>query len=88
MHNYANDNTFTSFSNSIPDLVKTLENESNATNSWLDINNTMTANPEKFHALIITKNRTDNPGIDIKVGKKSIKSESYVKLLGLKLIIS
>ena len=40
----------------------------------------MIANPEYVHALIITKYRTDNSGIDIKVGQKSIKSELYVKL--------
>ena len=43
----------------------------------------MIANPETFHSLIVTKDRKNNTGIDIKIGQKSIKSESQVNLLGV-----
>ena len=45
---------------------------------WLNKNN-MIANPDKFQS------RTVNSGIDIKIGQKSIKSESYVKILGVRI---
>ena len=47
VHNYADDNTLTAFSNSIPNLVKILEDESDIAISWLNKNN-MIANPDKF----------------------------------------
>ena len=71
-------------SNSIPNLVKILEGESDIAISWLNKNN-MISNPDKFHSLILSNDRTDNSGIDIKIGQKSIKSESYVKLLGVRI---
>ena len=45
IHNYADDNTLTSFSNSIQNLINILESESNIAISWLG-NNKMIANPE------------------------------------------
>ena len=51
LHNYADDNTLAYFSESMPDLVKTLEKETEVALSWLE-NNEMIANPEKFHAIL------------------------------------
>ena len=82
IHNYADDNTITSFANSIQGLIKTLESESNI--SWLEKNN-MIANPERFHSIIVTKNRKDTSDIKISIGEKVIKSEPWVKLLGVKI---
>ena len=48
LHNYADDNTLAYFSESMPDLVKTLEKETEVALSWLE-NNEMIVNPEKFH---------------------------------------
>ena len=84
VHNYADDNTLSSFSNSIPNLIKILEEESDIAIQWLNQNN-MIANPEKFHSIIITKNRTDTAGNNFKIDNKIIKSESWVKLLGIKI---
>ena len=55
LHNYADDNTISSFSNSIPDLINNLECEANTALSWLASNN-MIANPDKFHSIILSKN--------------------------------
>ena len=52
-HNYADDNTLSSFSNSIFHLIKTLECETNIATSWLR-SNKMIANTDKFHSIILT----------------------------------
>ena len=83
-HNYADDNTISSFSNSIPDLINNLECETNTALPWLASNN-MIANPDKFHSIILSKNRIDTSGLEVKVGNKVIKSEANVKLLGVKI---
>ena len=82
LHNYADDNTISSFSNSIPNLIKTLESETITALSWLK-NNKMIANPEKFHSIILTTNKADNEDLELNIGDKTIKTEQNVKLLGV-----
>ena len=80
LHNYADDNTLAYFSETMPDLVKTLEKETGVPLSWLE-NNEMIANPEKFHAILLKKNQTNTSGEKININGKMIKSEKTVKLL-------
>ena len=47
LHNYADDNTLSYFSKTMPQLVRVLENESNVALTWLE-QNEMIANPENF----------------------------------------
>ena len=68
----------------MPDLVKTLEKETEVALSWLE-NNEMIANPEKFHAILLKKNQTNTSGVPINISGKMIKSEETVKLLGVTL---
>ena len=82
LHNYADDNTISSFSNSISNLTKTLESESITALSWLK-NNKMIANLEKFHSIILTKNKADNKNLELNIGNKTIKREQNVKLRGI-----
>ena len=82
--NYADDNTLTYFSNSLPQLINVLEKEASIALTWLD-ENEMIANPEKFHALLVKKDRTDTTGHKISIQGKTIKSEDSVKLLGINL---
>ena len=82
--NYADDNTLTYFSNSLPQLINVLEKEASIALTWLD-QNEMIANPEKFHALLVKKDRTDTTGHKISIQGKTIKSEDSVKLLGINL---
>ena len=72
------------FSKTLPDLVKILEEESNVSLDWLK-SNEMIANPEKFNALIVKKDRSDTNGVPIKLKDDNIQSETNVKLLGIKL---
>ena len=45
----------------------------------------MIANPDKFHSLIIKKDRTNTCGMNVNIQDKTIKSEETVKLLGVQL---
>ena len=82
IHNYADDNTISCFSNSIKNVLNVLESDANIALSWLK-ENKMIANPEKFHCIILTKNKADNSDLDCKIGSKVIKTEQKVKLLGI-----
>ena len=84
VHNYADDNTISSFSNSINDLVKKLEKETNLALCWLT-NNFMIANPDKFHAIFLSRSKENIINIEVKIGDKIIKSEQEVELLGVKI---
>ena len=61
-----------------------LEKEACVPLTWFDRNETI-ANPEKFHALLVKKDRTDTTGHSISVQGKTIKSKASVKLLGVNL---
>ena len=50
LHNYADDNTISACSNSISNLIRTLESESSVALSWLS-NNKMIANQKSFTPL-------------------------------------
>ena len=82
LHNYADDSTLSSFANTIPNLINILKQETNTAISWLT-NNNMIANPEKFHCIILTKNKADTSEIEVRISDKVIKSEPNVKLLGV-----
>ena len=84
LHNYADDNTLSYFSKTMPDLVRVLENETNVALTWLD-RNEMIANPDKFHALLVRKDRENTTGQNISLQDHAIKSEATVKLLGVTL---
>jgi retron-type reverse transcriptase len=57
--NYADDNTISAFANTIRELIRTLESESEVAIQWFIDNQTM-LNPDKFQGMII--NRHDRLG--------------------------
>ena len=61
LHNFADDNTISDVAVSEAELVKSLESESCKAIDWLS-QNSMIANPGKFHGIILKKNRTDTSG--------------------------
>lgn len=84
IYNFADDNTITYTSESLEDLVKTLEIESEKATEWFRINN-MIVNPGKFQAIIIDRKGQKNNPTEFKIDNKIIKSEECVKLLGLEI---
>ena len=81
---FSDDNTLSAFSNSIPILIHILELESNVAIDWLERND-MIANPDKFHAILMTKHKDDTKGETIMINEKEIASENTVRLLGVKI---
>ena len=84
LYNYADDNTLSYFSKTIPDLVRVLENETKVALTWLD-SNKIIANPDKFHALLVRKDGNDTTGKNITFQGHTIKSEETLKVLGVTL---
>ena len=84
LYNCADDNTLAYFSKTMPDLVSTLERETGVALSWLK-QNEMIANPEKFHATLLRKSRTNTSGEKINIDGEIINSEETEKLLGVTL---
>ena len=81
LYNYAGDNTLTCFSKIMHDLVDILEKETGVALSWLELNE-MICNPEKFHAILLRKNKSNTSGEKFNLNGKIINSEETVKLLG------
>ena len=84
MHNHADDNTLAAFSNTVPNLIRIFEKESNVAIDWLE-RNQMIANPDKFHAILVTKGRDGTTGVKLMIQGKQIQSENAVRLLGVKI---
>ena len=45
----------------------------------------MIANPDKFHAILVTNGRDDTTGVKLMIQGKQIQSENAVRLLGVKI---
>ena len=80
--NFADDNTISDAAKTIPDLIKSLENESNNAIDWFGINN-MFANPEKFQAIIFNRRPKDDNTYSLNFNDKEIKTSPNVVLLGI-----
>ena len=78
-HNYADDNTLTSFGKTYEDLVKKLEHEWELTLTLFK-NNKMMVNPNKFQAMLLNKSKSTHVKATINIGNGKIKSLSAVKL--------
>ena len=84
LHNFADDNTITSSSGTLSQLIKDLQSEANKATDWFKMNN-MIVNPEKFQAIIIDKKGQNNNPTELNIDGKKINSESSVLLLGLEI---
>ena len=83
LHNFAEDNTITSSSGTLSQLIKDLQNEPYNATDWFKMNN-MIADPEKFQAIIIDKKGQNNNPTEINIDGKKISSESSI-LFGLEI---
>jgi len=84
LYNFADDNTLSALANSIPELIKILEKESEKAIKWFD-DNDMSANAKKFQGMILNKNGRYNELHDFKIGGFTIKSKNHVELLGIEI---
>ena len=84
VHNFADDNTLSSFAKTVSDLIKTLEDESRAAINWFSMNH-MIANPDKFKAIILDKQNSDFSNTKISVNNENLEIVPSVKLLGIQI---
>ena len=80
-HNFADDNTLSSFAKTIGNLISVLELESEIAINWFKDNH-MIVNPVKFQAIIIDKPKENHTNQIINIDQKKMKAISKVKLLG------
>ena len=84
LYNFADDNTLSSFGDTIPELIEILEKESENAIKWY-YDNDMIANAKKFQGIILNKNGRYNELYDFKIGGFTIKSKNHVELLGIEI---
>ena len=77
IHDFSDDNTITALSETIQDIINALQNKTGRTIKWME-NNNMIANPDKFKAIILTKERKDNSNLELKFWDKKIKTSDKV----------
>ena len=83
-HNYADDNTLTSFRKTLEDLIKKLEHECEVPLTWFR-NNKMMVNPKKFQAILLNKSKSTHVKATMNIGDEKIESLSAVKLFGIEI---
>ena len=81
-YNFADDNTLSAFSDNLSSLIEKLEHDSDKAIKWF-VNNHMIANPDKFKAIVIYKDRRDTSGIKLNINNAEILSEKDVTFLGI-----
>ena len=84
LNNYSDDNSISAYQNTINELIKVLENESNIAIDWFK-SNQMLVNPDKFQAIIINPKRSDNSSHTVKIGEYEIQTQSSVELVGIEI---
>ena len=83
VHNFADDNTLSSFARTVKNLVSILESESSCAINWFR-DNSMIVNPDKFQAILLDKRNSDlHLNENITIDKENIKVVSNVKMLGV-----
>ena len=68
------DNTITSSSGTLSQLIKDLQSEANKATGWFKMNN-LIVNPEKFQATIIDKKWQNNNPTKININGKKVNSK-------------
>ena len=77
--NFVDDNTISAADNTIEELISTLEKESQAVTDWF-VSNEMIVNPNKFQAIVATRNNKMKDFFSLNIKKEVINSENCVKL--------
>ena len=80
--NFADDNTLSAVGETIQGLVDIMQHKAESAISWMEEND-MIGNPDKFKAIIITKDRQQTENYELNFKGKSIYSSAKVDLLGI-----
>ena len=73
VHNFADDNTLTTFAQNVWNLISVLESESNIAIDWFETNK-MIVNPGQFQSIIIEKKKQDHTKETFEIGDKVIEA--------------
>ena len=82
LHNFADDNTIISSSDTLSQLIQDLQSEANKATDWFDLNN-MIIKPEKFQAIIIDKKGQNNNPTEINIDREKNHFWKKYSILGL-----
>ena len=81
-YNFADDNILSAVGETIQGLVDIMQHKAESAISWIEEND-MVSNPDKFKAIIITKDRQQTENYELNFKGKSISSSAKVDLLGI-----
>ena len=84
VHNFANDNTLSSFAEDVSKLVSILQSESEVIIDWFK-KNQLIVNPNKFKVITIDQKKRDYTNENIVIDNKQIKNVLSAELLGIQL---
>ena len=82
LHNFADDNTITEIEETVQELINLLQVKTEKAINWLDLNN-MIANPDKFKAIILSKETLNTTDITFNFKGQNISAKEEVDLLGI-----
>ena len=82
--NFADDNKISAAENTIQELIRTLEKESQAAIDWFVLNE-MIVNPDKFQAIVVKRNNKMKDSYSLNINQEVINSENCVKLFGIEI---
>ena len=72
VHNFAHDNTLSSFASTLKELLPILKSECEAAINWLYNNKMTSLTPDKFQVIHLNKRGSDNTNIEVKIGNEKI----------------
>ena len=84
IHNFADDNTLSTWANTISDPINKFESDGNIAIEWFKMN-TMIVNPDKFQSKVLNKKPSDLTNTNFQVDNQVIKSISFEELLGIQI---
>ena len=74
VHNFADDNTLSSFAKTVKDLMNILKEKSEVAINWFS-SNKMIVNPGKFKSVILIKNKSDDIPTGFSIGTDIVSIE-------------
>ena len=84
LHNFVNDNTLSTFSETILELIDVLQSRSKMVIDPFK-NNKMIVNPDTFQVILLDKSKSDHTNQHITVNNQNMKVVSIAKLRGIQI---
>ena len=82
LYNYADDNSISTASPCVHDVVSNLKTDCNNIMEWFSVND-LQANPSKFQFMLLSSSNIDNSNISLCIDDITLKPEPHAKILGV-----